>query len=483
MNVRLIYKVLSLFLLVISIFMTIPAVVAFFYGEYHLIPDFLIPALIISSLSTLSFLLIKPESSGLLARDIFLLANLTWVSAILIGSIPLITSGEFSSAVDAIFETASGFTTTGASILTDIESHARSILFWRSMTHWLGGMGIISLAVAIFPLLGVSGLQLMRAEMPGPDVEKVTPRVTRTALILWLIYLSFTALETILLMLGGLDLYDALTHTFGTLATGGFSPYNNSIAAFDSPFIQWVITVFMLASGINFVLHYRLFTAQFRYIRRNSEFRAYFMIFGTSTLLVTIALFHGGVYGSIFESLRYGAFQVASLMTTTGYVTADYELWPSFAKAILFTMFFVGGCVGSTGGGIKVMRSLTLAKQSFTELKYLLYPKGVFSTHVNGSPVNKIFVYSIIGFVFLYFLMLMITTAVVATSGSELVSSFSSALAIVGNVGPGFGAVGPTQNYAAFPDYVKIWLSAAMVIGRLEIYTVLIVFTPIFWRR
>ncbi len=482
MNIRLIYKVLSLFLLVISIFMTVPALVAFFYGEYRHIPDFLIPALSISLLSTLAFLLIKPESGNPLARDIFLLANLTWLGAVLIGSIPLISSGEFNSVVDAIFESASGFTTTGASILTEIESHSRSILFWRSMTHWLGGMGIISLAVAIFPLLGVSGLQLMKAEMPGPDVEKITPRVTRTALILWLIYLSFTIAETLLLMLGGMNLYDALTHTFGTLATGGFSPRNASIAAFESPLIQWTITLFMLLSGVNFVLHYRLFTGHLGHVKRNSEFKTYFFIFAFVSLLVSISL-HGEVYHTIGESIRYGAFQVASIMTTTGYVTADYELWPNLAKALIFLMFFVGGSVGSTGGGIKVMRSLTLAKQAFTELKYLLYPKGVFRTHINGSPVNKVFVYSIIGFVFLYFAMLLLTTTIVASSGADLLTSFTSSLAIVGNVGPGFGAIGPTQNYAAFPDYVKIWLSIAMVVGRLEIYTVLIIFTPLFWRR
>jgi trk system potassium uptake protein len=482
MNVRLVYKVLTLFLLVISLFMMIPAIVAVCYGEYHLIPHFLIPALIVAILSSLTFLWIRPKSGKLLARDIFLLANLTWLGAVLIGAIPFYSSGEFSSLVDAIFETASGFTTTGSSILTEIESRSRAILFWRSMTHWLGGMGIISLAVAIFPLLGVSGLQLLKAEMPGPDVEKVTPRVTRTALLLWLIYLGFTLLETTLLMFGGMDLYDALTHTFGTLATGGFSPQNASVAAFDSAFIHWVITFFMLMSGINFVLHFRLLTLQFRPLLRNSELKAYFLIFFTALAFVTVSI-HGEIYQSVCESLRYGAFQVASLMTTTGYVTADYDLWPSLAKAVLFIMFFVGGSVGSTGGGIKVMRSLTLAKQAFTEFKYLLYPKGVFRVHINGSPVNKTFVYSITGFVFLYIAMLLLTTGIVATSGADLLTSFSSSLAVVGNVGPGFAAVGPTQNYAHFPDYVKLWLSLAMIVGRLEIYTVLIIFTPIFWRR
>ncbi|MFP4267089.1 MAG: TrkH family potassium uptake protein [Spirochaetaceae bacterium] len=482
MNIRLIYKILTLFLLVVAVFMALPSVVAAVYGETHLIPHFLIPSLAVIALSAVSFLTIKPKSTSLLARDIFLLANLAWFGAILVCSIPFITSGEFPSVIDAIFETASGFTTTGASILTEIEDRSRSILFWRSMTHWLGGMGIISLAVAVFPLFGVSGLPLLRAEMPGPDVEKLTPRITRTALILWLIYLSFTVAETALLMLGGLDLYDALTHTFGTLATGGFSPYNNSIAAFDSAYVQWVITVFMLLAGVNFVLHFRLITLQFRHLARNSELKAYLLIFFTATILVTASI-HGEVYESIYESMRYGAFQVASLMTTTGYVTADYDLWPALGKAALFIMFFVGGSVGSTGGGIKVMRVLSLAKQAFVELKYLLYPKGVFRAHINGAPVNKMFLYSVTGFVFLYFSMLLVTTLFVASSGTELLSSFSASLAIVGNVGPGFGEVGPTQNYALFPDYVKAWLSIAMVVGRLEIFTVIIIFTPTFWRR
>ncbi|MCK5681518.1 TrkH family potassium uptake protein, partial [bacterium] len=378
--------------------------------------------------------------------------------------------------------TISGFTTTGASILTEIQSLPRSILYWRSLTHWLGGMGIVVLTVAILPLLGVGGLQLVKAEAPGPTVDKITPRIAETAKYLWYIYLGMTVAETLLLMGGGMDFLDALTHTFGTLATGGFSTKNTSVAYYNSAYIDWVITFFMVAAGMNFVLHFRLLTGHASSLKNNSELKAYLLIFVTATIVIAWKL-NLEVYPAFTDALRYSAFQVASILTTTGFATADYETWPHVTQAILFLMMFVGGCSGSTGGGVKVIRVITLFKQALNEMKYLIHPKAVFPLRLSGQVVRKNIVYAISGFFFLYMTIVLVVTFIVSLSGVDLLSSVATALATVGNIGPGFGVVGPTENYAHFSDPIKWTLSFAMLAGRLELYTVLVLFTPMFWKR
>lgn len=483
MNYGTVVRTLSFILLIISGFMVIPAVIAAINNEMEVL------FAVIASIAFTIFIFFivkavfgKNDRENFSTRDGFLFVTLSWITASFVAALPFYLSGAIPSFTDAYFETMSGFTTTGASILTEIEALPASLLFWRSLTHWLGGMGIVVLTVAILPALGIGGLQLINAEAPGPTVDKLTPRIAETAKLLWLIYLGLTVAETILLLFGGMSLFDSLTHSFGTVATGGYSTKNNSVAFFNSAYIDAVITVFMVLAGINFSLHFWLLTGKFKNLIRDSELKGYLAIFSVSTLIITWDTF-GKSYSSVLESLRYASFHVATILTTTGFATADYEKWPFMSQAILFILMFVGGCSASTGGGIKVLRIITLLKQGVNEMKYLIHPRGVFTLRINGRPVKKDIVYAISGFFFLYILMLLITTLVAASSGADIETSFTSALATLGNIGPGFGKIGPTENFAFFPSYVKWWFSFAMLAGRLELYTVLILFTPAFWKR
>lgn len=483
MKPLIVLKIISILLIMLCVFMAIPAVISLFFNEHMSFVGFAVTITATLIISLIVFVLVgKKRVEMISTRDGFLLVSLSWLMASFVGSLPFYISGGIPSFTDAFFETMSGFSTTGASILVDIESLPQSLLFWRSLTHWLGGMGIVVLAVAILPILGIGGLQLINAEAPGPTVDRLTPRITETAKILWIIYTGFTAAETILLMLGGMNLFDALTHAFGTLATGGFSTKNAGVGHYRSAYIDAVITVFMLAAGVNFSLHYRLLTGRLKILYKNTELKAYILIFMTATIGLTLSLYRDA-YQTLGESLRYASFQVASIMTTTGFATADYEQWPIAGQIILFMLMFVGGCSGSTGGGIKVIRLVVLFKQALNEMKLLIHPRGVFTLRVSGSMVQKNIVYSISGFFFLYVATLLLVTFIVATAGHDIATSFSTALATLGNIGPGFGRVGPTENYAFYEDYIKWVLSFAMMVGRLELYTVMVILTPWFWKN
>ncbi len=482
MKVPIVLRVLGVFLAILSFFLLTPVIVALCYGEYGMIRYFLIPVGTNIVTGALLFFGLKRRGDlSLSIRGGFLFVSLAWITASVSGAMPFYLSGSIPSYTDAFFETMSGFTTTGASILTDIEALPYSMLFWRSLTHWLGGMGIVVLTVALFPLLGIGGFQLLKAESPGPSVDKITPRITETAKILWIIYLVLTVLETLLLLLGGMSLFDSLTHTFGTLATGGFSPKGSSVGFYSSGFIHVVITVFMYLAGVNFILYFRLIRGQFGSIFRNTEFRVYTAILVLATLLIAVDLY-GTSYATFSESLRYAGFQAASILTTTGYATADFAAWPAFSRLVLFSLMFIGGSAGSTGGGIKVIRIVTVVKQGLNEMRYLIYPRGVFKVHINGRSLKKDVAYVISGLFSLYIFILILVSLVVASAGNDILTSFSTALVTLGNIGPGFGMIGPAENYAFFPDYVKWFLSFVMMVGRLEIYTVLVLFTPIFWR-
>jgi trk/ktr system potassium uptake protein len=485
MHFAVVFNIISILMLVISGFMLFPLGIAYFNGESSYATAFLHTIIIVAAVGIVVYLITKKlKSKQFSAKDGFLMVTISWIIASAAGALPFYLSGAIPSYTEAYFETMSGFTTTGASILTEIQSLPKSILFWRSLTHWLGGMGFVVLTVAIIPLLGVGGVKMVSAESPGPTIDKISPKITYMAKMLWIIYIGLTVLETILLMFGGMDLFDSLTHTFGTLATGGFSPKNASVGHYNSAYIDIVVTVFMVLAGLNFGLYYRMLIGNLTDLKKNTELKAYLLIFAVASVLAAIPLM-GKVYSGFGESLRYSSFQVASILTTTGYATANFDIWPAFSKYILFALMFIGGCSGSTGGGIKVVRIVTLFKQAVTEMKQQANPRGVFSTRMNGAPIRKDFVFTVVGFVFLYVMFLLITTAVVATApgGYDLETSFSTALATVGNIGPGFSLIGPTMNYAFFPAYVKWFLSFAMMAGRLEIYTVLILFTPYFWRR
>ena len=483
MNFRFLIKSLSVLLAVIAVFMLIPAGMAVYYGEKEAGLWFLIIS--VSTIALSSAVLFAGRNwvfPRLATRESFLMVTLGWFFASALGALPFYLSGAIPSFCDAFFETSSGFTTTGATILSSIETLPYSMLFWRSLTHWLGGMGIVVLTVAILPMLGVGGMQLLKAEAPGPTVDKIAPRIAETAKVLWFIYLGMTAMMVILLRLGGMNYFDAFTHTFGAVATGGYSPKNTSVAFYNSAYIDYVITVFMILAGMNFTIHYRFLTGRTKNILNNLEMKTYLAIIAVTTLISTFDLYRSS-YQTISESFRFASFQVASIITTTGFATADYEKWPYLSQFIIFLLMFIGACSGSTGGGIKVIRIATLFKLGLNEMKYLLHPKAVLPLWVEGKVIKKDMVYSIASFLFLYVLTVLGTTLICASSGVDILTSFTASLSAVGNIGPGFGAVGPVENYSFFADYAKWTLSFAMIIGRLEIFTVLIIFTKSFWTK
>ncbi len=415
-------------------------------------------------------------------REGMAIVTLSWIAACVTAALPFYASGAIPSFTDCLFESMSGFTTTGASILDNIEGLPRGLLFWRSLTHWLGGMGIILLSLAILPFLGVGGMQLYKAEVPGPTPDKLRPRIKDTALILWTVYLLFTVLETVLLYAGGMSFFNALCHTFGTVATGGFSPKNASIGHYESVYIHVVITVFMFLAGTNFALHFKLLQGEPKSYLRSSEFTSYLVL-----ILIVTGIISLSVWGSSGEgagnSLRHGAFQAVSILSTTGYVTADYELWAPLAQVLLLICMFSGGMAGSTSGGIKVMRALLLAKHNFRELKRLVHPRAVIPLKLDGRPVPESVLGGIWGFFLLFLFLLFLSALVLAGLGVDPLTSFAAAIACIGNIGPGLGGVGPADNYAGLPLAAKWVLTFCMLLGRLEIYTVIILLTPDFWRK
>ncbi len=474
---------ISALLLLVALCMTSGIVVALIHGERRAMIGFAVAAGVALVCALSGFLNFRRyRDATLLTRDGFLVVVLSWLVVSAFSALPYVITGSIPRYTDAFFETMSGFTTTGATVLTDIESLPRSVLFWRSLTQWLGGMGIVVLTVAILPRLGIGGLKLMRSEAPGPTLEKLTPRVTGTAKILWLVYLGLTAAEVALLLAAGLAPFDALTHTFSTIATGGFSPRAASVGAYDSAFVDVVVTVFMLLAAVNFSLYFQIFRRRPAKLLGNLELRTFFCIYVVAAALVTLSV-TGAVYESLGQGLRFASFQAASLLTGTGYTTADYDAWPHLARAVLLVVMFVGGCSGSTAGGIKVIRVATLFKQALNELRYLVHPQGIFTLRIGDRRVKKDILYPVAVFFFLYIGLVLTTTLVVAGAGQDLTTALTTGVATVGNVGPGFGGIGPTRNYAFYPDAVKWWLCFAMLTGRLEVYSVLVLLTPTFWRR
>ena len=446
-----------------------------------------ISALLISGLGTSFFGLLlwfstrRSEIAELGKREGYLIVTLGWIVMAIFGALPLIFYGAIPSYTDAFFETMSGFTTTGATILTDIEILPPGLLFWRSLTQWLGGMGIIVLSLAILPLLGIGGMQLFTAEVPGVTKDKIHPRVQETAKRLWGIYVILTATETALLMVGGLNFFDAINHSFTTMATGGFSTKNASIAYFTSPYVQYVFILFMFFAGMNFTLHYLGFHGNFKFFKENTEFKYYlgFTIFA-SLFIMIIHLPHVDFHWE--EAIRQSLFHVVSLTTTTGYVTSDFENWAPFSRMIFFALLFVGGCAGSTGGGIKFVRHIVLFKNGWTELKRLIHPRAVIPVKFNGKAVSSDIISNVQAFFIFYILLFVFGSMILALLGVDFVTAAGATATCIGNIGPGIGTVGPVNNFAHLPDVVKWILSLFMVIGRLELFTVLIIFSPAFWK-
>ncbi len=414
-------------------------------------------------------------------RDGYIIVAFAWVVNSLFGTLPFILSGAIPNFTNAFFETISGFTTTGASILTDIEVVPKGILFWRSMTHWIGGMGIIVLSLAILPFLGIGGMQLFTAEVPGPTPDKLHPRITATAKRLWGIYVLFTIVETTLLYFGGMSLFDALCHTFGTVATGGFSTHNSSIAGF-SPYIQYVIILFMILAGINFSLHYYILKGRWNNVWRNEELRVFIFLLIIISAIIGIALIltHGK---NAEPAIRAALFQVVSIVTTTGFVTENYIAWPFFVVLVIFLLMFTGGCSGSTGGGIKMVRQIFLFKNSKMELKRLLHPQAVLPVKFNGKSVPQNIIFNVLAFFVIYMLIFAFGAIAMSLMGLDFETSIGSVAATLGNIGPGIGDVGPVSNYSEVPNPGKWLLSFLMLLGRLELFTILILFSPSFWKK
>jgi trk system potassium uptake protein TrkH len=483
MSFRHVLNVVGLLQVFAALSMALAGIVSLFYSDGDSLGIFLAAALTLAA-GWMAYRLTRLKGE-ITSREGFAIVTFAWTGAAVFGALPYLFSGVIDGFVPALFESMSGFTTTGATVFTEIEDLPHGILFWRSFTHWLGGMGIIVLAIAVLPYLGVGGMQLFKAEVPGPTPERLRPRITQTAKLLWYVYAGMTVLQTVLLMLGGMDLFDASTHTFATLATGGFSTKNASIAHFDSAYVHYVIIFFMYLAGVNFALHFRAVTGHLDYFR-DHEWRFFTgLLLGATALLLVLNL-SGGSYpltaGGVEEAFRDGLFQATAIGTTTGFVTADYELWVPAAQMVIFVLFFTGGMAGSTGGSMKSVRVLLLLKQTGMEIRKHLHPRAVLLARVGRRAVREDVLANVIGFVILYALLFLAGAMVLALLGVDLLTSLGASAATVGNIGPGLGNVGPTDNYGWMSDSALVVMSFLMLAGRLEIYTVLLLFHPETWK-
>ncbi|MDR9364902.1 MAG: potassium transporter TrkG [Balneolaceae bacterium] len=488
---RLISGILGGLLFFLGVAMLLPLLIALIYQESSW-SAFLITACGTMLIGGTLFYIFRPKDE-LRMREAFMIVALIWFLGSIFGAFPFTLSGSLESYTDAVFESMSGLTTTGATIFggitasgiqnPDIESLDKSILFWRSLSHWLGGMGIIVLTLALLPLLGIGGMQLYQAEYSGNTADKITPRIQETAMLLWTIYVGLTAGEFILLWLHpSMDWFEAINHAFATLATGGFSTKNASIAAFDSVYIDIVITVFMFLAGINFALHYRLFTGDSKSFFQNREFRFYVLLTILFMAAITVGLLITQDY-SIGKALQYGSFQVVSILTTTGFGTDDYMLWMPFTSFLLFLLFFTGGCAGSTGGGIKMMRLMIIMKNIGREFRQIIHPQAILPIRIGDRVVESKILKTILGFFVMYFIVFAAGAIIMTLMGFDMMSAMGASIASLGNIGPAWGEFGPVDNYAKVPVLGKWVLLMLMMIGRLELFTVLVLFTPWYWKN
>lgn len=489
-NYRIILHIMGLLFVVNGIFMILSVGVSFFYNDGTLW-KMIMAGITAMGLGGMVMISTRNHRKEVQLREGYIIVTFGWLLMALIGTLPYIFTETIPVFTDAFFESMSGYTATGATILEDVESLPKGILLWRSITHWIGGMGIIVLAVAILPLLGIGGMQLFAAEMPGPTGDKLHPRITDTAKRLWLIYVGYTALETVLLKWAGMSFFDAINHSMATLSTGGFSTKNDSIAFWnDTPVIPYIIIVFMFFGSTNLVLSYLALKGRFRRVFKDEEFKVYIWIILGLTLIISLAIYfqsefaviEGDVLKSIESVFRHVLFQVLSIVSTTGFITTDYTIWTPFVLVLFFGMMFLGGCAGSTSGGIKIMRHLIMIKNGIMEFKRTLHPNAILPVRYNNKAVGRPIVYNVLGFFTLYMLSFIVGVLVFSLLGLDFMSALGGAAATLGNVGPAIGDLGPSHTYALLPDAAKWWSSFLMLIGRLELFTVLIILTPFFWR-
>ena len=477
MNLRMIGFVLGRILLTEAGLLALPLVTALLYGE-SLLPWLVTMGLLVLWGGLLSRR--RPERTALYARDGFAAVALAWILMSAFGALPFVLSGDIPHYVDAFFETVSGFTTTGASILTDVEILSRSGLLWRSFTHWVGGMGVLVFVMAILPMSDGHTMHILRAEMPGPTAGKLVSRMSDTAKILYGIYFAMTAVMILLLLLGGMNLFDACVHAFGTAGTGGFSSRALSIGAYESTYLDIVTGVGMLAFGVNFNLYFFLLAGRFRDVLKSEELWAYLGIVGFSTVTIAANILH--IYGSVGTSLRHAFFQVSSIITTTGYATVNFDQWPGYARTVLVLLMFIGGCAGSTGGGLTVTRIVTMAKAAFADMRKMLHPNAVIRVRMEGRALPEKQVRGVQAYFSLYMLLFGISWLLLSLEGFDLLSTFTALASCINNIGPGLGMVGPMGSFAAFSPASKLLLSFDMLAGRLEIFPMLLLFAPSLWR-
>ena len=465
-------------LLITAALMLLPLIAGLYYGESVL--NFIITIAATAALGGI-FLLFKPKNRDIYAREGFAAVGLSWILMSLLGALPFVISGDIPHYVDALFETVSGFTTTGSSLLTDIEGMSRGCMFWRMFTHWIGGMGVLVFIMAVLPMSGEHSMHIMRAEVPGPVVGKLVPRVRKTAAILYLIYMGLTVIETLFLLGGGMSFFEALLHAFATAGTGGFSTRGASIAAFNSLYIEIVISVFMLLFAVNFNLYFLLLLGRVRDVLKNQELRCFACIVAFSML--SIAWNISGQYSGFAEALRYSSFTVASLVSSTGFGTADFTQWPQYSQWLLVIIMFIGACAGSTGGGLKLSRVMLLIRAAFADLRHMIWPRRVNRVQMEGQRVEAAGIRAVFSYFALYMLMLLLGTLLISFDGFDTATNFTAALTCLSNMGPGLGLIGPNGNFSIFSDFSKLLMSLLMLIGRLEIYPVLVLFFPSVWRK
>ena len=493
LNRKLIFHILGLLLMFNGFAMLISAFVSYLTND-GVLNEMTIVSLLVIFFGWLFMILSKKNERKINKRDAYFVVVLGWLVMIFSGMLPYVVTDSISSFSNIFFETMSGYTTTGSTIINDIDALPKSIIFWRSMTHWLGGMGIIVLAIAILPLLGIGGMQLFTAEAPGLTGDKIHPRISDTAKRLWLIYVGLTFLETILLTFAGMSFFDAINNSMSNIASGGFSTKNESIGFWnDNPLIQYIVIFFMFLAGTNFILIYFGLTGKFKKIFQDTEFKWYVSFICAFVFISTLILFfqvnlsstevyHPEVLGKFESSFRHSLFQVVAIVTTTGFVTGDFISWTPFLTMLFFGIMFLGGSSGSTSGGVKVLRHLILIKNGFLEFKRSLHPNAIFPLRHNNHVVEKPIIIHVLAFFILYLILFIIGAGVLSALGLDFVSAIGGAASSLGNVGPALGTLGPISNFDSLPEIGKYWCAFLMLVGRLELFTVLIFFTPYFWK-
>ncbi|SHM78534.1 TrkH family potassium uptake protein [Polaribacter sp. KT 15] len=495
LNTKIIYRFLGITAILNGLFMFLTVPFSIFNDEIEKW-GILNAGIITTFIGSLLYFFNKPTNTNIQKKEGYLIVTLGWLILSFTGMLPYLLSGAIPSISDAFFETISGYSTTGSSILTDIDNMPKGILFWRSATHWIGGMGIIVLTIAILPLLGIGGMQLFMAEAPGPSADKLHPRITDTAKRLYLIYVILTLLEFFLLKFAGMTWFDAINHAMATMSTGGFSTKSDSIAFYNGkPLIQYIIIFFMFVAGTNFVLTYFALKGKMQRVFKSEEFKYYlFGSLGVSAIIAIIIIFfqdpnlesvlaHPKVLGETESAIRHSLFMVISVVTTTGFVSADFTMWNFFATGIFFALFFTGGSAGSTSGGVKVVRHIVMLKNSFLEFKKALHPNAIIPVRYDGKTVNQTIVFNILSFFIIYMLIFIISSVILTLLGLDFMSAIGAAASSLGNIGPAIGSVSPVDNFAHLTNSAKWFCSFLMLIGRLELFTVLILFTPFFWRK